>query len=103
MNKMTNKHDDILSLYEIYLDCDISDLQESDNQYGLHIDVERLGDYLTTCHDLDLDHPLVKLVQKVDDNLCECIGEPTEEQEKNIIESVKELIEGLRDYNGGDN
>lgn len=103
MNKMTNKHDDILSLYETYLDTDIKNLQEPDNQYGLHLDTIRLGDYLTTCHGLDTDYPLVKLVQKVNDDLCECIGEPTEEQENNIIKSVKELIEELRNYNGGEN
>lgn len=98
MNKMTNKHDNILSLYETYLEVDTSNLKSGDLHH-LDIDLERLSDYLTTCHGLDLDHPLVKLVQKVNDNLCECIGEPTEEQEKNIIESIKELIEELRNFN----
>lgn len=98
MNKMTHKHDDILSLYETYLNTDLGNLKSGDLHY-LDIDTVRLGDYLTTCHRLDPDHSLMKLVQRVNDNLGECIGEPTEEQENNIIKSVEELIEELRNFN----
>ena len=94
MNKMTNKHDDILSLYEIYLDVDASNFKSGDLQY-LDIDLERLGDYLTTCHGLDLDHPLMKLVQKVKDTY----WYTEEDRNEKVIKSVKELIEELRGFN----